>query len=1432
MESNIWAFHDHHADEENLLANVVALRSQLRKTEQSLQNVGEELFSTCALDDLDDNIHDNEREILTMEDLVDSSELQNSSAYSTAGRLSWKNRDSTRKPRNNSFSLSLDKCMEEENELLRDKLNMVREQNASLTSQNHHLMNEVETINFELKQSKARISFLECALGARSVSIPVLEDQIESLEAEVEAQDNVLRDAEDKLEQSQKSVMEKEYVLQKFKEEYKKMKLDLIEQSKQGKRTEQQRNEALHNAEELTRTFKKYKMKITEKLEKVQKEGQILETNLTNCVKEKEKLRAQCDSYRCELEDMKEQLRQLLEENSTGKGNLKRMEARSSEMELQLKHSQQKIQTLETKLWDQDTVIEEKNGLVKQNADLKALIAKQNNHLKLYNQEIENSRFELNALENIISQLSHSSSEVFNHPEKSCASYCQSSGSVIGELSLKLKIKEAKIQKLQAELMANKMAPDLSDGCESQESNGLHCLETEPVKLTGNQTERKWQQLEFISKQFEKEKQRLIRQLEDLRSKLQKSEDENSSLKENMTQRTIQFQAIQKELLEKAAKSSTLEREIARKSSQLSVLEKHLEEKTVGYTTAAARNAQLEQELLELNSKLHNLERNLSEKHDNFTVVLEKAQLIHLEQHKEMETQIELLQSQLETKNQQFMEQEKTMSILQQDIFYKQHQIESLDRLLIESKEETEKQNTKKEEALKVLQNELNQETIKVKQLQTALDIYKKDLTLYLNQLEESKMLFEKQLKKKTEEVQRLQKEIKLKNDNLQSTNEQNLRLQQALQQQQQMLHEEAIRNGELEDSQTQLQKQLLKLEQESQKQKESLEEELKKANEKLHLATEETESKRQKVTELTSTVRQIKIEMDQCKDDILDMEKELVHLRREVHTKATQVAHLEMALEQKLSELHKKTQQVKELEDNLLQSEMQQKDTMQRTEMLENELQNVTGELKATLRQLQELRDVLQNAQMSLEEKYAAIQDLTEELRESKDELEDKKQELLDMDQALKERNWELKQRAAQVTQLDMTIREHKGEMEQKIIELEGSLERAELQIREYNKQIESLESKLQHSKDELHEKEFGVLQQDQEINNLKKEIERKQQTITDTEKNTKNQEKRIADQRKEILDLGQQLRLEREQMKRIHVELLESRRQLAQCQREVERRSHELEEVNHISHEKEGRVNHLAEQLGAAQARETQLEASMQAEINRLSAEIESLKESYSSEKLALEAQQTKWQQSANKQASQSYLLNGQLKQLTLELEDAQRTVCDLQQQLQSRNEIIQAANEALLLKESEVTRLQTRIACHERIEGIRQLALSPSLPSHQWLDDQELEFAKRSHFSYSTHRKLRRSTSSNDLSVKHCEDSLDLKQTLTLDSSVTCKKHKDISNASPKSLNESSFDPLTHMVHGDGDTTCDSTDFHTLSGMLKYINQEMKKSENSSL
>ncbi|XP_076976361.1 coiled-coil domain-containing protein 18 isoform X3 [Tamandua tetradactyla] len=1412
-------------EEESLLANVASLRHELKMTEWSLQNLGEELSSVSLSENSDYASNPSRFERLVLEDLAQPthSGLMNYSPHK---------------------KVSFPSCtpVDQEIKSLREKLNKLRQQNACLVSQNHSLMTKIESIHFELTQSRAKISILE-STQQQAANVPILEEQIINLEAEVSAQDKVLREAEDKLEQSQKMVIEKEHSLQKSQEECIKLKVDLLEQSKQGKRAERQRNEALYNAEELSKAFQQYKEKVADKLEKVQAEEEILEKNLINCERENKMLQEKCGIYKSELEILKEKLRQLKEENNNGKEKLRSMAVKNSEVMAQLTESRQSILKLESELDDKEGILREKFSLMSENRELKVRIATQNERLGLCQQEIENSRVELTSLEKIISQLplkremvgfksfiSKYQKSSLSNKEDNCISCCEANKMVISELRIKLAIKEAEIQKLQANLTAHQLSQSLNASSENQERGKLNSLETEPIKLGGNQVAEsiKDQSQQTVYKQYERERQRLAAGIEELRTKLMQIETENSELKVNMARRTSQFQLIQEELLEKASNSSKLESEMTKKCSQLLTLEKQLEEKIVAYSSVAAKNTELEQELMEKNEKIKSLETNINTEHEKICLAFEKAKKFHLEQHKEMEKQIEKLEAQLEKKDQQFKEQEKTMSILQQDIICKQHHLESLDRLLTESKGEMEKENMKKDEALKALQNQVSEETIKVRQLDSALEICKEELALHLNQLEGNKEKFEKQLKKKSDEVYCLQKELKIKNHSLQETTEQNVILQHTLQQQQQMLQQETIRNGELEDIQAKLEKQVSKLEQELQKQRESSAEKLRKMEEKCEAATHEADLKREKVIELASTARQMKLEMDQYKEELSNMEKEIMHLKRDGENKALRLSQLDMILEQTKTELDKKTNAVKELEKLQHHTEMELTEALQKREALETELQNAHGELKSTLRQLQELRDVLQKAQLSLEEKYSTIKDLTAELRECKMDIEDKKQELLEMDQALKERNWELKQRAAQVTHLDMTIREHRGEMEQKIIKLEGTLEKSELELKECNKQIESLNEKLQNAKEQLREKEFIMLQNEQEISQLTKETERTQQRMKEMETVMKEQEQYIATQYKETVNLEQELRLNREQMQTSHTELVEAHRQQVQAQREIERLSSELEEIKQLSKEKEAHRNHLAEELGASQVREAQLEARMKAEIKKLSSEVESLKEAYHLEMLSHQENHAKWKISADSQKTSVQQLNEQLDKAKLELEEAQDTVSNLHQQVQDRNEVIDATNEALLIKESELTRLQAKISGHERTEDIKFLP-APFIPPIEIITDiQDPKFAKCFPTSFFKCRKLRRSISASDLSFSTHGDA-DLSEELLQDLKKMRLKQSSTFEESQKSLTYTKSDPLTYDLEDD---SSESNDFSTLSGMLKYINKEVRLLKKSSI
>ncbi|XP_050662971.1 coiled-coil domain-containing protein 18 isoform X4 [Macaca thibetana thibetana] len=1417
MESSSSDYCNKDNEEESLLANVASLRHELKITEWSLQSLGEELSSVSPSENSDYAPNPSRSERLILDVQPSHPGLLNYSPYENVCKISGSSTDFQKKARDKMFSSSTP--VDQEIKSLREKLNKLRQQNACLVTQNHSLMTKFESIHFELTQSRAKVSMLEFA-QQQAASVPILEEQIINLEAEVSAQDKVLREAENKLEQSQKMVIEKEQSLQESKEECIKLKVDLLEQTKQGKRAERQRNEALYNAEELSNAFQQYKKKVAEKLEKVQAEEEILERNLINCEKENKRLQEKCGLCKSELEILKEKLRQLKEENNNGKEKLRIMAVKNSEVMAQLTESRQSILKLESELENKDEILRDKFSLMNENRELKVRVAAQNERLDLCQQEIESSRVELRSMEKIISQLplkrelfgfksslSKYQMSSFSNKEDRCIGCCEANKLVISELRIKLAIKEAEIQKLHANLTANQLSQSLITCNDSQESSKLSSLETEPIKLGGHQVAEsvKDQNQHTMNKQYEKERQRLVTGIEELRTKLIQIEAENSDLRVNMAHRTSQFQLIQEELLEKASNSSKLESEMTKKCSQLLTLEKQLEEKIVAYSSIAAKNAELEQELMEKNEKIRSLETNINTEHEKICLAFEKAKKIHLEQHKEMEKQIERLEAQLEKKDQQFKEQEKTMSMLQQDIICKQHHLESLDRLLTESKGEMEKENMKKDEALKALQNQVSEETIKVRQLDSALEICKEELVLHLNQLEGNKEKFEKQLKKKSEEH--------------------------TLQQQQQMLQQETIRNGELEDTQTKLEKQVSKLEQELQKQRESSAEKLRKMEEKCESAAHEADLKRQKVIELTSTARQVKLEMDQYKEELSKMEKEIMHLKRDGENKAMHLSQLDMILDQTKTELEKKTNAVKELEKLQHSTETELTEALQKREALETELQNAHGELKSTLRQLQELRDVLQKAQLSLEEKYTTIKDLTAELRECKMEIEDKKQELLEMDQALKERNWELKQRAAQVTHLDMTIREHRGEMEQKIIKLEGTLEKSELELKECNKQIESLNDKLQNAKEQLREKEFIMLQNEQEISQLKKEIERTQQRMKEMESVMKEQEQYIATQYKEAIDLGQELRLTREQVQNSHTELAEARRQQVQAQRETERLSSELEDIKQLSKEKDAHGNHLAEELGASKVREAHLEARMQAEIKKLSAEVESLKEAYHMEMISHQENHAKWKISADSQKTSVQQLNEQLEKAKLELEEAQDTVSNLHQQVQDRNEVIEAANEALLTKESELTRLQAKISGHEKAEDTKFLPGPFTSPTEIMPDVQDPKFAKHFHTSFSKCTKLRRSISASDLTFKTHGDE-DLSEELLQDLKKMQLEQPSTSEESRKNLTYTqpdSFKPLTYNLEDD---SSESNDFSTLSGMLRYINKEVRLLKKSSM
>ncbi|XP_051867951.1 coiled-coil domain-containing protein 18 isoform X2 [Pristis pectinata] len=1411
--------------------NLVALRKRLMKTEKSLQSSRIDFNSSRLNDQSDDSPKQDHTPALTMEDLFQYNPAvpPMNKHHPTAAEktLPQKNVFSNISP-TSSFGgrtphLPTISGVEQENEQLWRKLSSLREDNARLVSQNHSLVREIESIQMELTESKAKFCHLEPSINEKAHHISQLNEDILGLEAEVEAQEKALRVAEEKLEESQWMVAEKDKLVEKLSEECKRIKNELYEQSRRGKRAEQQRNEALFNAEELSAAFKRYKEKTAEKFTKFRANEEDWQSSLDHCDKDREELYEKCTTLEKELEKKNEEIRLLMEQNCDLKVVQKDLEAKNSGLFSVLSDAKEKVKMLENELANKETVLKDREGLRLENAELRLLTTSQNEKMLQFSKELESTKLEMRNLESLL-QLHRTGNKegesgIFSAgiTSASCLDVFSSTrkenemkdsklsadfgDSLFTDTRLKLGMKGSEIQKLQSSLTNSKVSKQQCPDVFDKSGDSLDRISPELTSHRKKNTERK------TLEQHLEEKRCKQKEVEELQTKLLEAECTISTLENRMTEQINSFQNFEEQLLEKEHGIEKLEQELKKTKSQLSTMEKQLEEKTIAYSTNAVKVVECEQALAEKNNEIIKLEKLIEEQQQENIVANEQTKKLQTEQCHELEKQIEILESELEEKQVQIIKQKQTISTFQDDIYAKESRIESLEFLLEETRQESKKQNERSDATLKALQTQVGEGTSKVKELETALVKCKEELKMQLQQVDENREQQEKQLRKKSEEVHRLQKELKMSAHNLKEANEQNVQLQQTLLQYQQMLQQGTARIGDLEDHQAVLEREVSKLEQELLKQKMSFTDELSKAEGKLFKAYEEQDSKHQQVSELTSAMKDIKTEMEKCKDEVTVLEKELFQLRRDITNKDVYLNQLEMTLHNAQAELNKKSEQVHDLEENLHQTESDRRNSVQKAQEMDNQLKNMYKELQDTLDQLKELRDVLQKAQNSIEEKNYTIEELTNELRQCKGELQERDAKIIDMDQALKDRQWELQQRAARLTQLDMDVREHKTEMEQKIIYLQGSLEKSELTIKECNKQVGTLDEKLQLTQEQLCEKDFVLLQKEQQINQLKCEVEGKHLQIEEYEQILKSKEQCILKQQQEVLGESQQVRLAREQMQRCHLELRETQQRLAQ----------------------EAYAVHLAEDLSAAQVRETQLEIKTQAEIKKLKELVEHLKNAHEKEINVLKESRLQLLASTE-ESSATHMSNEQVLQLKQELEKSQETILHLESELHTQREVISAAKEALIIKESEVARLQVKISGFERAKGKQQLPSPMPQPQNEAENRKDSTMQAWSFYPFA--KNMNRSFSVNDmygtdigsaLNSLNCSNRIReiLEQSFN-PANISSQDIKDIScpeqpegaallTSSPKAETEEDLE-LTNLAS--------NSNLETLSGMINHL------------
>ncbi|CAJ1071872.1 coiled-coil domain-containing protein 18 [Xyrichtys novacula] len=747
-----------------------------------------------------------------------------------------------------------------------------------------------------------------------------------------------------------------------------------------------------------------------------------------------------------------------------------------------------------------------------------------------------------------------------------------------------------------------------------------------------------YQQLLQVLQSFESDRIKQSSLAERLQERLSRAQEEISTLQSSMAQRASHYQSLHTELLDKVSQATDTEKELKRKSARAAALEKQLQEKTSAYSQAALTNTELEKQLLEKTSTLQHYQSLMTKKQREYQQSLEKCKNSHTQQINEQQHSIEMLQLSLEEAQSRVLEMEQELSSLHRERDDAQRAALLLQSSLDQLTQQKQVEERLSEELLQSFKEQATQSAAEVCELQSSLSACKEELCLHLQQMEEVKTNYETQLQEKKEKVFSLQQKLHSASLVCQSSSEQNVQLQLSLQQQQTMLTESTAHISELEESQSQLQTQVSSLEQQLERARAALQDEVRIRQLNVEEKDQELGEMKQQFTKLSESVSHLTSEMKECRGELDSKESELKRLRRDVAIKTSHISCIEETLKNMTNQLEKKSEIVMDLEDELHRCEADRLNSIQQVQLLGVQLQDVQKELTDTLEQLQTLRDVLQRTQTTADERQETVEKLTFQLSETQRELEERTHEVLDMDSALKERQGELQQRAQLLAQLEVAIRDHKQEMERKVESMQQSLEAKEQELRDTEKEL--------------------------------------------TDRNMK--------------ELTQRLGAYQQKLETVLQELEETKHHCEALSRELD--------ATKLQHkEKESRLRSVEEELVLKEAGWLQLEAGLQSTISSLEQELELEREQHSKELDSV--QKTRGQllkvseQISSTMRSSQEQLNTKLQQSQNQLERARVQTAQLQSQLQASEKNMETSSESLLIKESEVTRLQARISSMER-------------------------------------------------------------------------------------------------------------------------------------
>ncbi|KAF3858777.1 hypothetical protein F7725_011978 [Dissostichus mawsoni] len=973
----------------------------------------------------------------------------------------------------------------------------LRQENACLSVQDEQmqLISDLDAMQYELSSSRSQSRLRGPRLGVKS-SLAVMSEQIRQLQAELETQTAQLKATELRADCSQEAAAHSDILVANLTEDVSALREELDTKTALCKRAEQQRNQALQNAEKLKEAFKEYRATVMESESK-------LKESLIECDREKEQLEVKCSLlergkveqsqtiwyvtlfYVCRNRKTEKKALICLLTHSIPNDPLsacsqlteEARQARSAAagLQAQLEEAGRKALHLERQLTERGAEFRELASLRTDLENLRTLTQRQEQSLVQSQREAQQSQREAQQREAELAGLEATLTLLhLREVQKSTIhkSQCWCGG-------------DAVCQALHAS------PSGLFRNCtpaESEASNSCPLFPVAPLAGEG------YQQLLRALQLMEAERSRQSSLVERLQERLSRSQEETSTLQSSMAQRASHYQSLHSELLDRVSHTTDKEKELKRKSARVAALEKQLQEKTSAYSQAALTNTELENQLLEKKATVQHYQSMMSKKQKEYQQSLENCQNSQSHQLTEHQHRIEMLQLCVEEAETRMLEMEQNLSSVQME----------------------------RDELRKFLSCCRAPWNNSHSELQTSLSECREELVFYLQQMEEVKKNYESELQKNKDKVSSLQEKLHSTTLVCQSSGEQNLQLQLSLQQQQSMLTESSAHISELEEMWSSSWSGPGRLCRASHLKSEMVKcrGELVSKDSELHRLQRDVTVKTSQISCMDESLQQLRSLLNSKSDTVMDLEEQLHRCEADRSNVSQRLQVLEGQLQAVRTELTETLEQLRELRDVLQRTQTTADERQASVEKLIIQLSETQRELEERTQRehKQEMERKVESLQQSLEARERELRDTQRELthrnmkesQEHDQQLRVCQQQLHTIQQQLEEAECRCEDltRELHVTKL------HKKEKEARLCELEEELA--------LKRKLELEQEREQHSKEleSLQQTRGQLLKVSSQISSTMLSSQEQLATKLQQSQNQLDQTKTQLDQTKEELD------------------------------------------------------------------------------------------------------------------------------------------------------------------------------------------------------------------------------------------------------------------------------------------------------------------------